>query len=60
MIYVLSSRNREDYEGICLSRGANAFYDKDKDLDQLVADLGSMALDPFIAEKSKFQALRVA
>lgn len=60
MIYVLSARNREDYERVCLTRGANAYYDKDKDLDQLVADLAGMALDPFMAAKSKFQALRAA
>lgn len=38
-VFVLSAEDRETYAGLCHRRGADAFYDKAFDFEQLLTDL---------------------
>ena len=48
-ILVLSNREAEIYGPLCVSNGANAFYDKGREFEQFLADLNVLAEAPRLA-----------
>ncbi len=48
-ILVLSNREAEIYGPLCVSNGANAFYDKGREFERFLADLNVLAEAPRLA-----------
>ncbi|MFX1681453.1 response regulator [Mitsuaria sp. CC2] len=48
-ILVLSNREAEIYGPLCVSNGANAFYDKGREFEKFLADLNVLAEAPRLA-----------